>query len=182
MRDSLFACENVLPSLLEHSHASTFCSQPLFSPGYTYDVPIDNFEICDFNVDMGNEDNIFCMLGGNVETFESLGNFSGHNVTLDPYCINLVDKPRKIMWSTFFDFSFDFSMALTLTGLILFFVLIFMFCHCHACEPHAMAFDKLLRALTASALHSRVLTCDGVADAPCDQTFRRSYSLGAFGI
>ena len=24
---------------------------------------------------------------------------------------NLVNKPRKIMWNTFFDFSFDFSLA-----------------------------------------------------------------------
>jgi len=64
-----------------------------------------------------------------------------------------VDKPRKILGNTFFAFSFDFSMALTLRGLILFFVLILMFSHIHACEPHAVDFDKLLRALTASDLN-----------------------------
>ena len=53
-------------------------------------------------------------LGGNVENFGSLGYFSGYDAALDPYCINLVDKPRKILWSTFFAFSFDFSMAFSL--------------------------------------------------------------------
>ena len=65
--------------------------------------------------------------------------------------------PRKIMWSTFFDFSFNFSMALTLRGLILFFVLIFIFSHGCACEPHAVEFDKHVRALTASDLRARVM-------------------------
>ena len=51
------------------------------------------------------------MLGGNVETFESLGYFSGYDAALDPYCINLVGKPRKILWNTFFISSFDFSIA-----------------------------------------------------------------------
>ena len=131
-------CDSVLPSPLEHSHVSTSYSQPSFSPEYTYDVPIDNFEICNSNVDLGNENNVLNVLGGNVENFGSLGYFSGYDATFDSYCIYVVDKPKKIMWSTFFDFSFDFSMALTLGGLILFFVLILMFSHSHACEPHAV--------------------------------------------
>jgi len=147
------AYENVIPSSLEHSHVSTFCSQPSFPPELDYDVPIDDFAICDSNIDLGHENNMFNMLGGNVENFESLGYLCGYNVALDPYCIDLVDMPRKIMWNTFF----DFSMTLTLRGLILFFVLICMFSHCQACEPNAVAFDKLLRALTASDLSSRVL-------------------------
>ena len=92
------------------------------------------------------------LLGGNNETFESLGYFRGYDASLDPYCIDLVDLPRKIMWNTFFNFSCGFSMAFTSRGLILFFVLICRFSHSLACEPHAMAFDKLLRALTMSAL------------------------------
>jgi len=99
-------CDNVLPSPLEHSHVSTFCSQPLFSPEYTYDVPVDNFEICDSNVDMGHEDNMLSMLSGNVETFESLGNSRGYDAPLDPYCIYLVDKPRKILMEHFLHFLF----------------------------------------------------------------------------
>jgi len=79
-----------------------------------FDVPIDKFELCDFNVDLGYDDHMFHMLGGNVDHFESLGYLSGYDAALDPYCLSLVDMVRKIMWSTFFDFSFEFSMALTL--------------------------------------------------------------------
>ena len=39
------ACDNVLPSPLEHSHVSIFCSQPSFFPEYTYDVLILRFVI-----------------------------------------------------------------------------------------------------------------------------------------
>jgi len=116
------ACKNVLASALEHSHVSTFCSQPSLSPEYTYDVPIDNFEIVDSNVDMGYADNMLHVLGGNVETFESLGNFSGYNVALDPYCINLVDKPRNFLWNAY----------------------------CQAWKRFVEQFDKLLCALTSS--------------------------------
>jgi len=129
-------------------------------------VPIERFKLCDFNVDWGCDDHMFHMLGGNVDHFEFVGYLSGYDTGLDPYCLSLVDMPRKIMWSTFFDFSFDFSIALTLRGLILFFVLIFIFSHGHACEPHAVEFDKLLRAVTASDLRARVLTSDGVANVP----------------
>ena len=90
---------------------STFCSAPSFSTEYTDDVPIDNFEICDSNVDLSDENDVLNVLGGYVETFESLGYLSGYDVALDSYCLYLVDKPRKIMWSNFVDFSFDFSMT-----------------------------------------------------------------------
>ena len=36
----------------------------------------------------------------------------------------------------------------------------------HACEPYAVEFDKVLRALTAPNLRAQVLISDGVADAP----------------
>jgi len=54
------------------------------------------------------------MPGGSVETIESLGDFSGYSAALNPYCINLVDKPRKILWNAFLAFPFDFSMAFSL--------------------------------------------------------------------
>jgi len=109
------AYENVIPSSLEHSHVSTLCSPPsLSSSELDLDAPNDISTICDFNADIGHDNNMFNMLGGNAENFESLGYLCGHNAALDPYCINLVDMPRKIMWNTIFDFSFDFSMALTL--------------------------------------------------------------------
>jgi len=117
---------------------------------------------------MGYDDNKFDVLGRNIETFETLGNYSRYDAALDPYCINLVDKPRKILWNTFFAFSFDFAMAFTLIkrALTFFALILCMLSFCHACEPHAVEFNKLLRALTMSALDSRVLTCDGVGDAP----------------
>jgi len=79
-----------------------------------------------------------------------------------------VDKPRKILWNTFFDLSFDFSMVSTLLkrALAFFALILCMLSYCQAWKPFAEEFDKLLRALTASVLDSRVLTCDGVADAP----------------
>jgi len=98
-------------------------SQPLFSPEHSFDAPSDISKFCDFNMDLGYDDNMFNMLGGNVETFESLGNFSRYDATLDPYYIYLVDKPRKIIWNPFFDFSFDFSLAFTLTKRALIFLL-----------------------------------------------------------
>ena len=122
-------------------------------------MPIDNFEICDSNVDLGHEDNMFHMLGGNNDNFKSLGYLSGYDAALDPCCTYLVDKPRKIMWHTFFDFSFDFSMAFTLIKRVLiFFVMLFLvLSQHHACEPHVVEFDKLLRALTASDLRAWVV-------------------------
>ena len=143
----------VIPNSLERSHLSPIHSQPLFSPKCSVDVHNGISKLCDFNVDLCYDDHMFHMLGGNAHHFESLGYLSGYDAALDSYCLYLVDKPRKIMWSTFFDFSFDFSMALTLRGLILFFVLIFIFSHGHACERHVVEFDKLLRALTLPDLN-----------------------------
>ena len=67
--------------------------------------------IYDAIVDLGHEDNIFNVLGRNVNNFVSLGYFSGYDSLLDLYCIYLVDDSRKIIWNSFFVFSFDFSMT-----------------------------------------------------------------------
>ena len=107
------------------------------------------------NNDLGYEDIMFSMLGGNIDNFTSLGYFSGYTVSLDLYFMYLVDAPRKIMWNTFFDFSFDFSMKFGLLkrALTFFVMFIFMFPYTQACEPHAAMFDKLLRALTMLMNH-----------------------------
>ena len=89
------ACENVSPNALEHSHVSPLCSQPSFSPELDFDMSIDNFELCDFNVDLGYDDHMFHMLGENVDHFESLGYLSGYDATLDSYCLYLVDNLEK---------------------------------------------------------------------------------------
>jgi len=81
------------------------------------------------------------------------------------------------MWHTFFDFSMAFSFIKR--ALTFFVMLLSVLSYQHACEPYAVAFDKLLRALSMSNLISRVLTCDGVVDAPGALIFRRPYSLGA---
>ena len=115
--------DNVFPNSLEPYHVSTFSSPPSSSssPELAFDMPIANSEICASNVDLGHKSHMLNLLGGNNATFESLGYFRGYDAALDPYCIDLVDLPRKIMWHTFFNFSCDFSMAFALRGLILFF-------------------------------------------------------------
>jgi len=81
----------------------------------------------------------------------------------------------------FFQFLFDFSMAFTLIkrALTFFALILCMLSYYKAWKPYTEEFDKILRALTASALNSRVLTCDGVADTPHGSASRRPYSLGA---
>jgi len=122
------------PNPLDHTHVFPMSSQPSISSEYSLDVPIGNPKICDSIVDLGYEGKMFNMLGGNVVNFLSLGYFCGYDASFDPYCMYLMDKPRKIMWNTFFAFSFNFSMALTLLkrALAFFVVIIFMFSYCHA--------------------------------------------------
>ena len=123
---------------------------------------------------------MFNMLGGNDEIFESLGNFSGCDAALDPFCIYLVGRPRKIMWNTFFYSSFDFSLAFTLIkrALTFFTLILCMLSCCQAWKPFAKEFDNLLRAVTTSCI-ARSWICDGVADAPYASVSKRPYSLGA---
>jgi len=103
----------VIPNPLEQFHDSIMCSQPSFSPELDLDVPNDIFMLCESNVDLGHENHMFNVLGGNLENFESLGSLCGYDAALDQYCIDLEDISRKIMWNTIFGFSFDFSMAFT---------------------------------------------------------------------
>ena len=102
---------------------------------------------------------MFNVLGENVYSLESLGYFRGYDAALDPYCINQVDVPREILWNNFFSFSYDFSMVFIFIKRALFYFvyILCMLSYLPACEPHAMAFDKLLRALMMSSLSSRVL-------------------------
>ena len=83
-------CNDVIPNPLDF-HVSTMCLQPSSFPELDFDVPIDRFKLCDFNVDLGYDDNMFHMLGGNVDHFEFLGYLSA----LDPYRLSLMGMPRK---------------------------------------------------------------------------------------
>jgi len=91
---------------------------------------------------------------------ESLGDIREYNPFLDPYCAHLEDMPRKIEWTTFFDYYFDFSMAFDKfkRALSLFVPSLLVFSYSHYFETHTKAYDKLLRTLTASELAARVLS------------------------
>jgi len=167
MRGLLVGCD-VIPNPLNHSYVSPMCSQPSFTPNYLFDMPNDISKLCDSKMNLDYDDNMLNLIGGSDETFESLGYLCGYDSALDPYCIFLVDKSRKIIWNTFFDFSFDFSLVFTLLkrALTLFAVIICVLSYSQAWKPFAEELNKFLRALTVFEWRARVLTYDGVADAP----------------
>ena len=69
--------------------------------------------------------------------------------------------PRKIESTTFFDSYFDFPMAFDkIKRATLFAASLLVFSYLHPFEMHSKAHDKLLRALTASELTTRVLSDD----------------------
>jgi len=104
-------CNNVLPNPPDHSHVFPMCSLPSQSPEYYLDEPINNFLICDANIDLGYENNMFSMLGGSLDNYVSLGYFRGYDPSIDPYCVCLEDLPRKVMCTTIFNRSYDFHKA-----------------------------------------------------------------------
>jgi len=159
MRSLLAFVLIILSPILHHTHVSPMCSQTSISLEYSLDAPIDNPKIYDSNVDLGYAGKMFNMLVENVDNFLSLGYFSGYNASFDPYCMYLVDKPRKIIWNTFFAFSFDFfiGFALVKRALTFFAVIIFMPSYYQAWKLCAEEFDKLLRALTMLDLKGRAL-------------------------
>jgi len=73
------------------------CSQPSQSPEYFLDEPIDNPMIYHANIDLGYKDNIFDVLGGNLDNFVSLCYLSGCNASLYLCSMYLVGEHRKIM-------------------------------------------------------------------------------------
>jgi len=78
----------VLPNPLDHSHVSPMSSLLSPFPEYHIDLPIDNPIICDANVDLGYEEDMFSMQGGNVDNFVSLGCFGGYDRSIDPYTLS----------------------------------------------------------------------------------------------
>ena len=69
--------------------------QPFPSPEHYIDVPVDNPNICDANIDLAYEDNMFNTPVGNIDNFMSLGYLGEYSASLDTYCMYLVDTPRK---------------------------------------------------------------------------------------
>ena len=72
-------CDIVLPNPLDHSHVSLMSSLRSPSPKYFIDKPIENPMVFYANVDLGYEDNMFDVIGGNVDNFLPLGYFCGCN-------------------------------------------------------------------------------------------------------
>jgi len=89
------------------------CSQPSISPKYSLDVPNYNPRICDANVNLSYEDNIFGMLGWNVQDYVFLGYLRGYDPSIDPYYVSPEGLPTKITWTTccnpFYDYSIGFD-------------------------------------------------------------------------
>ena len=91
---------------------------------------------------------------------ESLNDIRDYYSSIDPCCAYLEDVLRKIIWSPFFDNGLDLSMAFGKfkrppTFLASSFV---VFSFLHNFKKHAVTFDKLLRASTASKLRTRLLS------------------------
>ena len=114
----------------------------------------------DINGDSNLMDNLFDMPKGNViDDNWSLGAFGGYNPFLDPFHVYLMDLPRKIMWTTFFDYFFDFSKAYDkfMRALTIIHVILLLFSYLHSSEIHALVYDNLLRALKAFELRDLIL-------------------------
>jgi len=99
------------------------------------------------------KDNMFYALGRNVGNLVSLLYFSGYDACLNPYHICLMVFTLLKRALTFFHMN------------------ILMLSYCHTCKPHVVAFDKLLYALTAYNLKSRVLKF--VVEAPYAPVIKR---------
>ena len=141
---SLDFIDHVSQNPLDISSASS-CSLPSPSPQYCDLSPIGSLVV---------------LKGNLVDCSESLGTFRGYDPLLDPYRLYLEGMPREIALTIAFDYSADFSKAFDefKRALILFAPSLPVFSYSRDSEMHAAMHDKLLRALTASELMSRVLS------------------------
>jgi len=91
---------------------------------------------------------------------EPLGDIRGYNPSFDPYCAYIEEMPRKVEWTSFFDYSFDFSMEFDKCKreLTIFAWILLVFSCSHHFEMHVIAYNQFLRALTVSKLVTRILT------------------------
>jgi len=93
------------------------------------------------------------VLKGKVyDCIRSLGTFKGYDPPFDPLYDYLVDMPKKIFWTTFFDHSFYFSKAYDtiMRALTVIDVSFSVFSYIHHSWMHVEVYDKFLRVLTAS--------------------------------
>ena len=115
--------------------------------------------ICDVDMDLGYENNMFRMLGGNVDDYVFLGYFRGFDPSIDSYCVCLENFPKKVMLPTFFNPSYDFSKAFDdVKGILIAFGVILFVASCLVFSKlSSQKFDRLLCLLTTSNLTGRVL-------------------------
>ena len=136
--------DHVSPDPLDISHVSS-CSLPSLSPEYCDLLPIDSLAVLKGNV---------------VDCSESLTTFRGYDPFLDPCRLYLEGMPGEIALIIAFDYSADFSKAFDefKRALTLLTPSLPVLSYLHHSEIHGAMHDKLLRALTASELMSRVLS------------------------
>jgi len=97
--------------------------------------------------------------GNEVYCYEFLGTLRGYDPSLDLYSLYLANMLGKIILTSAFAYSSDFSNTFDMfrRAVIVTHLFIFVCSYLHSSELHAHAFDKLMRALTASDLVARVL-------------------------
>jgi len=91
-------------------------------------------------------------LEGNVSKFgRSLGS-RGHKPSVDPCHFYLEDMPKSIVLSSLSHCSISYSKAFDKLKRALRTIVVFTFCYMHFSKMYAQEYDKLLKALYASAL------------------------------
>jgi len=151
--------DSVILNPCDDSHTFPMCLLPSYFPEYYLDAPLDNPMICDPTIDLGYEDNMFHMLGGNVVDYVSLGYLGGYDPLIDYYYLCVGDLPRKVIWTTFLTPSHDFSIGFDKVKrvLIMFGAILVIASYLVLSKLWSQELDKLPRGLIASDLTSCVL-------------------------
>jgi len=53
------------------------------------------------DMDLGYKNDMFSMLGGNVDDYVFLGYFRRFDLLIDPYCVCLENLPKKVLLTTY---------------------------------------------------------------------------------
>ena len=74
---------------------------PFPTAKYCIDAPIGNNMIFEATMDSGYEDNVFDLLGGNVDDYAFLGYLRGYSPFINPHSVDLANLPRRVIWTAF---------------------------------------------------------------------------------
>ena len=125
-------------------------------------------------MDLGNENNVFSMLGGSIDGYVSLGYFKGYDPLIDPCCVCLGYLASKVMWTAFFNPSYYFSKAFDKVKriLIVFGVILLLPTLCFLnCGPRSLIVSYVRRRHLMWWAES--WSCDKVLDTLFAQRTRR---------